>query len=142
MAASESCHLTSVTFTYPIGKKNPVKSDQFFSGDRDFYPTNNFTLLKLTQTKHFYLLLFLLNKNQIREILKKNYQIYYAIIWLSDVGWGSVVKKGKFTAADQSKLVSCTGSSSEEEEEDVHADVSFDELIHLAINNFFFLFLK
>ena len=91
VAASESCHLTSVTFTYPIGKKNPVKSDQFFSCDRYFYPTNNFTLLKLTQTKHFYLLLFLLNKNQIREILKKNYQIYY---WLSEVGWGSVVKKG------------------------------------------------
>ena len=103
MAASESCHLTSVTFTYPIGKKNPVKSDQFFSGDRYFYPTDNFTLLKLTQTKHFYLLLFLLNKNQIREILKKNYQIYYTIVWLSDVGSGSVVKKGKFTAADRSK---------------------------------------
>ena len=64
------------------------------------------------------------------------------MIWLSDFGWGSVVKKGKFTAADQSKLASCTSSSSEEEEEDVHADVNFDELIDIAINSFFFLFLK
>ena len=39
------------------------KSDQFFSGDQYFYPTNKFTRLKLTPTKNFYQLLFLLNKN-------------------------------------------------------------------------------
>ena len=73
-----------------------MKSDQFFSGDQYFPPTNNFTRLKLTPTKNFYQLFFLLNKDQIMEILKKNYQIYYTIIWLSGVGWGRVVKKGKF----------------------------------------------
>ena len=44
------------------------------------------------------------------------------------VGKGRVVKKEKFTAADQSKLVSYTDSSCEEEE-DLH-----DEPIDLAIN--------
>ena len=37
------------------------------------------------------------------------------------------------TAADQSKLVSYTDSSSEENE-DLHIDVNFDEPIDLAIN--------
>ena len=37
-------------------------------------------------------------------------------------------------AADQSKMVSYTDCSSEEEEEDLHADVNFDEPIDLAIN--------
>ena len=37
-------------------------------------------------------------------------------------------------AADQSKLVSHTDRSSEEEEEDLHVDVNFDEPIELAIN--------
>ena len=36
------------------GEKWPVKSDQFFSGDQYFYPTNNFPRLKLTPTKNFY----------------------------------------------------------------------------------------
>ena len=36
-------------------------------------------------------------------------------------------------AANLSKLVSYTDSSSEEEE-DLHVDVNFDELIYLAIN--------
>ena len=44
-----------------------------------------------------------------------------------------VVKKGNFTAADQSKLVSHTDSSSQEEE-DLHVDVNFDEPVDLAIN--------
>ena len=72
-----------------------MKSDQFFSGDQYFSPPNNFTRLKLTLTKNIYQLFFLLNKNQITEILKKN-QIYYTIIWLSGVDWWRVVKKGKF----------------------------------------------
>ena len=38
------------------------------------------------------------------------------------------------TVTDQSKLVSCTDSRSEEEEEYLHVDVSFDEPIDLAIN--------
>ena len=37
-------------------------------------------------------------------------------------------------AADKSKLVSYTDSSSEEEEEDLHIDVDSDEPIELAIN--------
>ena len=37
-------------------------------------------------------------------------------------------------AADQSKLVSYTDSSSEEEEEDLHVDIDFDEPVDLAIN--------
>ena len=43
------------------------------------------------------------------------------------------MKKGKFTLADQSKLVSYTDSNSDEEE-DFHVDVNFDEPIDLAIN--------
>ena len=54
---------------------------------------------------------------------------------MSSVGYGRVVKKGEFTAVDQSKLVSYTDSSSEEEE-DPHVDVNFDEPIDLAINQF------
>ena len=42
-------------------------------------------------------------------------------------------KPVSYTTADQSKLVSYTDSSSEEEE-NLHADVSFDEPIDLAIN--------
>ena len=38
------------------------------------------------------------------------------------------------TAADQSKLLSYTDSISEEEEDDLHVDVNFDEPIDLAIN--------
>ena len=41
------------------------------SGGQYFSPTNNFTRLKLTPTKNFYQLFFLLNKNQITEILKQ-----------------------------------------------------------------------
>ena len=41
------------------------------------------------------------------------------------------LKKGKFTTADQSKLVSYTDRSSEEEEE---VEVNFDEPIDLVIN--------
>ena len=37
------------------------------------------------------------------------------------------------TASDQSKLFSYTDSSSEDEEEDLHVDVNFDESIDLAI---------
>ena len=52
-------------------KKKPVKSAQFFSGDQYFSSTNSFTQLKLTPTKNVYqLFFFLLNKNQITEILK------------------------------------------------------------------------
>ena len=108
-------------YQVPIGEKKTEKSEQFFCGDQYISPTNNFTRLKLTPTKSFYQLFFLLNKNhdknQITEILKKIYQIYYIIIWLSGAGSGRVVKKEKFTAADQSKLVSYTDSSSEEEED-------------------------
>ena len=71
---------------YLIVEKRPVKCDQSFSDDQNFSPTNNFTRLKLTTTKNFYQLFFLLNKNQITENLKKNYQIYYTITWLSGVG--------------------------------------------------------
>ena len=42
------------------------------------------------------------------------------------------MKKGKFTLADQSKLVSYTDSNIEEE--DFHVDVNFDEPTDLAIN--------
>ena len=42
------------------------------------------------------------------------------------------------TVADQSKLVSYTDSS-REEEEDLHVDVNFDEPIDLALINFLFL---
>ena len=37
-------------------------------------------------------------------------------------------------AADQSKLVRYTYISSEEEQEDLHIDVNFDELIDVLIN--------
>ena len=54
-----------------------VKSDQLFRGDQHFSPTNNFTRLKLTPTKKFYQLFFLLNENQIMEILKKLSDLLY-----------------------------------------------------------------
>ena len=66
-------------------KKKLVKSDQFFSGEQYFSPTNNFTRIKLTPTKNFYQIFFLLNKNQITEILKKLSDLF-TIIWLSGVG--------------------------------------------------------
>ena len=58
-------------------KKKTLKNDQFFSCDQYFCPTNNFTRLKLTPTKNFYQLFFLLNKNHITEILKKLSDILY-----------------------------------------------------------------
>ena len=72
---------------YLIGekKKKTVKSDQLFSGEKDFSPTNNFTRLKLSPTKNFYQLFSLLNKNQITDTIKK-LPIYYTEIWLSGVG--------------------------------------------------------
>ena len=69
---------------YLIGeKKNPVKSHQFFSGDQYFSPTNNFTRLKLTPTKNFHQLFFLLNKIQITVILKKSSDLLYhnLVVW-------------------------------------------------------------
>ena len=60
-----------------IGERETVKSDQLFSGDQYFSPTNNFNRLKLTPTKNFYQLFFLLNKNQITKILKKNYLLFF-----------------------------------------------------------------
>ena len=145
-----------------------MKSDQFFNGDQYFFPTNNFPRLVLAPTKNFYQLFFLLNTNRITEILEKNYQIYYTIIWLSgfiipllkpfiDISLSSlsvvqidnpprsdekeaaiVIKTDQskpvsHTAAGQSKLVSYTESSSEEEEEP-YVEVNFDEPIDLAIN--------
>ena len=44
------------------------------------------------------------------------------------------LKPVSHTVTDQSKLVGCTDSSSEKEEEYLHVDVSFDEPIDLAIN--------
>ena len=35
-------------------KEKPLKTDQFFSGDQYFSPTNNITRMKLTPTKNFY----------------------------------------------------------------------------------------
>ena len=37
-----------------LSVKKPVKSDQFFSGDKYFYPTNNFTRLKLRPISCFF----------------------------------------------------------------------------------------
>ena len=51
-----------------MGKKKPVKSEQFLSGDQYFSSTSSFTRLKLTLANNFYQLYFLLNKNQITEI--------------------------------------------------------------------------
>ena len=77
-------------------KKNWWKVTNFFSVDQYFSPNNNFIRLKLTPTKNFYQFVFLLNKNQITEIFKKNYQIYNTIIWLISFEKERVVKKGKF----------------------------------------------
>ena len=60
-----------------LSVKKTMKSDQFFSGDHYSFPTNNFPRLKLTPTKNFYQLLFLLNKNQITEILNKLSDLLY-----------------------------------------------------------------
>ena len=54
-----------------------MKKDQLFSGDQYFCTTNNYTRLKLTLTKTFYQLFFLLNKNQIMETLKKLSDLLY-----------------------------------------------------------------
>ena len=55
-----------------------------------FFPTNNFTRLKLFSTKNFYQLFFFLNKNQITEILKKlSDLLYHNLIEWRWVGKGS-----------------------------------------------------
>ena len=54
-----------------------MKSDQFFSGDQNFSPSNNFTRLKLTPTKNFYQPFFLVNRNKITEVLKKLSDLLY-----------------------------------------------------------------
>ena len=107
------------------------------ASEGNFSPTNNFTRLKLTRTKNFYQLFFLLNKNQITKSFKKivdyngvNDEVgsdEAAIIIDTDQS-----RPVSHTAADQSKLVSYTDSSSEEE--DLHVDVNFDEPTDLAIN--------
>ena len=75
--------------TIPVKKKS-VKSDQLFSGDHYFSPTNNFTRLKLTPTKTFYQLFFLLNKKQITEILSKlSDLLYHDLVKWRWVGKGS-----------------------------------------------------
>ena len=51
-----------------------------------FFPDQQFYLTKINTDQKFLSVIFLLNKNQITVILKKNYQIYYAIIWLSGIG--------------------------------------------------------
>ena len=56
---------------YLIGETKTGEKWPLFNGDQYFLPTNNFTRPKLTATKKFYQLFFLLNKNQITEILKK-----------------------------------------------------------------------
>ena len=49
-------------------EKNPVKSDQFLSGDQQFYPTKiSFSIFMFLA---FRLLFFLLSKIQITEILE------------------------------------------------------------------------
>ena len=61
-----------------IGKeKKMVKSDQFCSGDQYFSLTNNLTQLKLTPTKSFYQLFFLVNKSQITGILRNLSDLLY-----------------------------------------------------------------
>ena len=60
-----------VTLSVKKKKKKKVKSYQFFSCDQYFPPTNKFTRLKLTPTINCYHLFFLLNKNNITEILQK-----------------------------------------------------------------------
>ena len=72
----------SVGYTLSV-KKKTVKSDQYFSGDQYISPVSNFTRLKLTPTKIFSSY-FLLNRNY--GNVKKNYQIYHTIVWLSGVG--------------------------------------------------------
>ena len=49
-----TCFLLLIRLLYLISEKKTVKSDQFFSGDQYFYPTNNFPRLKLTPTKNFF----------------------------------------------------------------------------------------
>ena len=122
-----------------------MKNYEFFSGDQYFSPTNNFTQLKLTPTKNFYHLVFLLYENQITEILKRlSDLLYHNLVEWSWVGKGSQKREiydgwSVKTAANQSKLVNYTDSSieeeeEEEEEEDIHLDVNFGESIDLVIN--------
>ena len=73
-----------------------MKSGQFYSGDQYFSPTNNFTRLKLSPTKGFYQLFFLLNKNQIIEILKKlSDLLYHDLVERRWVGKGNLKIKEK-----------------------------------------------
>ena len=88
-----------------------MKSDRFFSGDQYFFPTNNFTRLKLTPTKNFYQLFSLLNK--ILLLLKFSYpeqktfeKITNFVYPLMLMTKKAVIKKKlvSHTAADQSFL--------------------------------------
>ena len=73
-----------------IGEKKKVKGDQLFNGDQYFSPTNNLTQLKLTLIENFYELLFVLNKNQITETLKKlSYLLCRNLVEYRWVGKGS-----------------------------------------------------
>ena len=50
-----SYHILNILM-YLMDEKTTVKRDQFFIGNQYFSPTNNFTRLKLTPTKNFYVL--------------------------------------------------------------------------------------
>ena len=91
--------LTGFFMSWKTQKNIPYQlkksGEKFFSGGQYFSPTNNFTRLKLISIKNFYQLFFLLNKNEITEILKKLSDLLYhnLIEWR----WvGKMVKKMKF----------------------------------------------
>ena len=71
------------------------------------------------------------------EILEKiSDLLYHNLVEWHWIGKGSEKsEKREIQEADQSKLVSCTDTSSAEEEH-LYADVNFDEPIDLAINLF------
>ena len=61
-----------------------------FSEVTNIFPTNNFNRLKLAPTTNFYQLFFLLNKNQITEILTKlSGLLYHNLVEWRWVGKGS-----------------------------------------------------
>ena len=81
---------TSQEIYYLIGEKKPSEKWQIFCGDQYFSPTYNYTRLKLTPTRIFYQLFFLLKKNQIMEILKElSYLLCHILVEWRWVGKGS-----------------------------------------------------
>ena len=78
-------HLTDTLSVKKKKKKKTGKSDQFFCGDQYLYRPKNFKRPSNTDQK-FLSVIFSPEYKPYNWNIKKSYQIYHTIIWLSGVG--------------------------------------------------------